>query len=332
MFIKGDVMRRSLRAIAAIALAGSAILGLAAPASAQSNYPERPITMLVGFPAGGNVDIAARLSAPFLEKYLGNGARIVVVNKPGAAGVLMLNDLATSRPDGHTIGVLSLPGMVTAMIDSRPRYDTDSFTYLGGLTDEPYTFFVGPNSPYRTLADLVKAAREQPGAIVIGGAGIGSAPHLAAVAWQRASGLRFTWAPLPGAAQSVTAVQGGHVVGAISSVSLTVRIHNDRRVRIIGLMDDERWSRTPDIPTFKESGFDVVAGAARGFGGPRGMPEAIVRRWDEAIQKTANDPQFRALADRDFVIVRHQTAAGFRTYVKQQETNFRAIWNAQPWR
>jgi len=244
-------MRRRFLAVAATIAAAGFIAGMAAPAAAQSSYPERPITMLLGFPPGGNIDIAARLSAPFLEKYLGNNARIAVVNKPGAAGVVMLNDLAAARPDGYTVGLLSLPGMVTSMLDSRPRYNTDSFVYFGALTDEPYTLFVATNGPYKSLAELAAAARANPGGITLGASGVGSAPHLALIQWQRVSGLRFNYAPFPGIAQGVTAVQGGHIIGGISTVSLTVRMHKENTARILGIMSEERWNRADDVPTFR---------------------------------------------------------------------------------
>lgn len=325
-------MRRRYLALAATIIAGGFAAGSALPAAAQSSFPDRPITLLVGFPPGGNIDIAARLSAPFLEKHLGNNARIAVVNKPGAASVVMLNDLAASRPDGHTVGILSLPGMVTAMLDSRPRYSTDSFTYLGALTDEPYTLFVAPNGPYKTLQELAAAARANPGGVTLGAAGVGSAPHLALVQWQRAANLRFNYAPFPGAAQAVAAVQGGHIVGSISTVSLTVRMHKDNTARILGIMSAERWNRAADVPTFRENGFNVIAGAARGIGGPAGMPAEIAQRWAEAIRKTAEDPEFQAIVERDNLILRYQTAAEFRDFVKNEERVFGEIWRTNPWR
>ena len=135
-------------------------LGLAGMAGAARGFPDRAVQLWVGYAPGGNIDIAARLAQPFLEARL--GAPVQVVNKPGAAGMLMLNELAATRADGHVAGFTSFPALVTALYDARPRYRLDSFVYAGQLTDEPYTVFVRADSPYRTLGELVDAARAAP--------------------------------------------------------------------------------------------------------------------------------------------------------------------------
>jgi len=295
-------------------------------------FPERPIQLLVGFSPGGNIDIAARMAVPFLERHLGGGAAIAVINRPGAGGAIMLGDFAAARPDGHAIAMVSFPAVVTALHDSQTRYRLDSFAYVGLLTDEPYTLFVGRDAPYRTLADLVRAARDRPEEIAMAGAGAGSAPHLALIGFERAAGIRFTWVPLPGAGQIMALVQGGHVTGSVSTVSLTVRPHRAGEIRILGIMERERWSGAPDIPTLREQGFDHTASSARGFALPAGTPEAIQRRWEAAIRLTAEDPDFRALAERDFVIVRHMDRAAMTVFAREQYEDYGSLWRGAPWR
>jgi len=306
--------------------------GLVLAAGRARAWPERPIQLLVGFAAGGNIDIAARLAVPFLERHLGAGASIAVVNRPGAAGTIMLNDFVAARPDGHVAGFVSFPGMITALHDSTPRYRLDSFVYVGLLTDEPYTLFVGAGTPWRSVAELVAAARERPEEIAIAGAGAGSAPHLALLAFERAAGVRFTWVPLPGAGQAMTMVQGGHVAGAVSTVSLTVRPHQAGQVRILGMMEAARWDRTPEIATVREQGFDVVAGSARGIALPAATPEPVLVAWEEAVRRTAADAEFRALAERDYLIVRHLDRAAMTAFVAAEDRRLGEIWRATPWR
>src|SRR3954462_4512771 len=122
-----------------------ALLLLATPARA---WPDRPVQLLVGFAPGGNIDIAARLLAPFLERQL--GGVVTVVNRPGAGGAIMLGEAAAARPDGHVLAFASFPALITAQHDSQPRYRLDSFAYAGMLTGEPYTLFVGAATPYRS--------------------------------------------------------------------------------------------------------------------------------------------------------------------------------------
>lgn len=304
--------------------------GLALPALA-ARAQDRPIQIYVGFTPGGNIDLAARMAAPFLEKHLG-GAQIIVVNKPGAGGMLMLNDVAAAAPDGRHVALVSFPALVTALYDNTPRYRVDSFAYVGLLTDEPYTVFVGTDTPYRSLRDLIEAARARPEAINMAGAGIGSAPHLALMAIERAAGVRFTWVPTQGAGQAMQLVQGGHVAGSISTVSLTVRAHIQGALRVVAIMERERWDRAPDLPTGVEQGVDVLVGSARGFALPAATPAPILARWEEAVRRTANDPEFRAIAERDFLIVRHMDRPTMTRFVEDQARAYGEIWRASPWR
>ncbi len=303
---------------------------LALPAI-RARAQDRPIQIYVGFAPGGNIDLAARMAAPFLEKHLG-GAQIIVVNKPGAGGMLMLNDVAAAAPDGRHVALVSFPALVTALYDNTPRYRVDSFAYVGLLTDEPYTVFVGTDTPYRSLRDLVEAARARPEAINIAGAGVGSAPHLALMAIERATGARFTWVPTQGAGQAMQLVQGGHVAGSISTVSLTVRAHIQGTLRVVAIMERERWDKAPDLPTGVEQGVDVLVGSARGFALPAATPAPILARWEEAVRRTANDPEFRALAERDFLIVRHMDRPTMTRFVEDQARAYGEIWRTSPWR
>jgi tripartite-type tricarboxylate transporter receptor subunit TctC len=303
--------RRSLLA------ASLALPGLISRAHAQ----DRPAQLLVGFTPGGNIDLAARMAAPFFAKYLGHP--VIVVNRPGAGGMIMLNELAAATPDGRTAALVSFPALVTALFDNTPRYTVDSFAYVGLLTDEPYTIFVGPNSPYKTLTELVAAARAQPEVVTMAGAGIGSAPHLALMQLERAAGVRFTWVPTPGAGQAMQLVQGAHVAGSISTVSLTVRAHIQGALRVLALMSESRWDRAPDLPT---------TGSARGFALPAATPAPVIQRWEDAVRQTAQDPEFKALTDRDYLILRYMDRATMTAFVHREHAAYGDIWRTSPWK
>jgi tripartite-type tricarboxylate transporter receptor subunit TctC len=311
----------------ALGLGVLALPALGVRVSAQG----RPIQLLVGFAPGGNIDLAARMAAPFLEKYLG-GQQIIVVNRPGAGGMIMLNEVAAAAADGQTAALVSFPALVTALYDNQPRYALGSFAYVGLLTDEPYTIFVGPNSPYATLTALVEAARGRPEQVTIAGAGVGSAPHLALMQLERAAGVRFTWVPTAGAGQAMQLVQGGHVAGSISTVSLTVRGHLQGSLRVLALMDAQRWDRAADLPTVAEHGWQVQAGSARGFALPAATPEPVQKRWEEAIRRTAADQEFSDLTARDYLILRHMDRAAMTRYVAQESATYGEIWRSNPWR
>jgi tripartite-type tricarboxylate transporter receptor subunit TctC len=287
-----------------------ALLGRPARAQAPA-APDRPVQLLVGFTAGGNIDLAARLAAPYLERAL--RAPVTVFNRPGAAGTIMLNELAReTRTDGLVAGFAAFPALVAALHDGSgaARYRLDSFAYAGLLTDEPYTVFVSAGTPHRSLADLLAAARAAgPEVITLAGAGAGpaSTPQMTMHRMERAAGgdVRFAWVPMQGAAQALSLVQGGHAVGGISTVSLTIRQHREGQIRVLGVMAAERFTGAPDVPTFREQGVDLLAGSARGIVLPAATLDPIRRQWEAAIRAVAADPAFRAQAERDHVIVRH---------------------------
>lgn len=300
---------------------------LAAPALAQ----DRPLQLLVGFAPGGNIDLAARMAQPFLERHLGLGP-MVVVNRPGAGGMIMLNDLHGMAPDGRSAALVSFPALVTPLFDNTPRYRPESFAYVGLLTDEPYTVVVGAQTPWRSLRDLVAEAREKPEELALAGVGVGGAPHLALMGLERVAGVRFTWVPTLGAGQAMTLMQGGHVAGCVSTVSLTVRAHLQGQMRVLAMLEAQRWDRAPELPTAIEQGFPTTAGSARGFALPAATPPALQARWEAAVRATAEDPEFRAMAERDYLIVRHMDQVVMTRFVAEQVAHYGALWRSAPWR
>jgi tripartite-type tricarboxylate transporter receptor subunit TctC len=309
-------------------IAGSLVLPALARSAAAQN---RAIQLMVGFAPGGNIDLAARMAAPFLEKYLGD-LPVIVVNRAGAGGMLMLNEVATGPADGRVAALVSFPALVTALYDSNPRYTLDSFAYVGLLTDEPYTVFVGPNSPYRTLPELIAAARAKPEQVTMAGAGVGSAPHLALMQLERAADVRFTWVPTPGAGQALQLVQGGHVAGSISTVSLTVRAHLQGTLRVLALLDAQRWARAGELTTAAEHGWPVNAGSARGIALPAATPPALLARWEEAVRRVAEDPEFQAMTERDYLILRYMDRVAMTRFVARENATYADIWRTNPWR
>lgn len=297
---------------------------------AAAEYPERPIQIIVGFPAGGNVDIAARQAQPFMEKYLGGS--IAVVNKPGAGGALAYAEVANAKPDGYTLVMLSFPGNWTQLFGTEQRYTVDSYDYIGLLTDEPFSIFVHADSRFKTLKDMVEASKADPGSVTLAGAGAGSSPHLGALAFQKAAGIKVTWVPMQGSANMRTAVLGQHVDGGVTTVSVSVPMQTEGQARVLGLMAEERWDEAPDVQTFAEQGYPAEWSASRGVAGPAGLPEDVKAKLVEAVKKTYEDPEFQALAKRDKQIIRYLGPADFEKYARNQYNMLDEMWKESPWR
>lgn len=301
------------------------------PANAQSAYPAEPIEILVGYSAGGPVDSLARQMAPFLEKHLDGDADVAIINKPGASGMLMYSELANATPDGYTLGLFSHPALFTILFGREKPYSVDSFEYLGVLTEGPHSLVVGPNSEYDSLDQLVEAARAAPGTINIGGAGIGTAAHLALKVFERAADVKFNFIPAAGASETLNQVMGGHIVGGFTSASGAIPMHEEGQVRMLGIMKDERLPEAPEIPTFVEQGYPAEWGTIRGIAAPAGTPPEIVQKLSDAVAAVTDDPEFVEAAKRQNIQLSYRDGDAFRRLAGQQLESLEEIWETDPW-
>ena len=192
-----------------------AFLGCAAQA-----YPDKPISMIVAYGPGGGTDLTARVIGPFIEKHLGGGAKIVVVNRPGAGGEIGFTALADAAPDGYTIGFINTPNVLSIPIERKTGYSWERFELLGNIVDDPGGFSVHNAGEIKTLADLVTYAKANPNTVTVGTTGVGSDDHLAMLAFQKITGVKMTHVPFPGSSAVRTALVGRHI---------TVGSHQHRR-------------------------------------------------------------------------------------------------------
>jgi len=306
------------------------VLGLTtASASAQADYPSRPIELWIGFGPGGPFDILARQTAPFLEKHL--GGNVIVINKPGAGGALMQSQLVNAAPDGYTIALVSKIGLVSVLFGGDVDYKVEDFEYSGTMTYEPYLIFVGIDKPYTTVAELAAAAQADPGGVTIGTAGIGTAPYLALKDFERIAGIEFNIIPSIGAAEMQNNVIGGHIDGGVTTMGFAAALHAENQARIVGVMSTQRMDEHPDIATFGEAGFDLDWSALLGFVAPAGTPREIMDKLTEAVRLTHEDPEFLALAAQSNHMLDFRSGDVFRQDVATVFTSLQEIWNTNPW-
>ena len=310
--------------------AAASVLLLAEPAAAE--YPERPITMIVAFPPGGSTDQTARLLATFLQPELGESANIIVDNRAGAGGDTGFRALATAEPDGYTIGFINTPNVLTIPIERKTRYDWHSYDLLGNVIDDPGNFSVLSESEIKSLTDLAAYAKAHPGEVTVGTSGIGSDDHLAMLAFQRAAGVELTHVPFKGAADVRTALTGGHImVGAMNIGEAMAAQASGAPIHQLGQMSQKRSEVAPDVPTFKEQGYDIEINSLRGTGAPKGLPEPVRERLVTAIAKVAANPEFQAKMKASHTPMRFLPPDEFAVVLQQSEEGFRAMWQEQPW-
>ena len=311
------------------AVLGAGLATLAMPRLARAaGYPDHPVTLIVPFGAGGGNDITARTLGQFLEKELGQP--FVVQNRPGAGGEIGINAVADAKPDGYTFGILNTPGLVTIPIERQPRWSLESFTFVAGLVEDPGIIAVHPDSGIRSAADLVAAAKQEDG-FTIAAQGLGSTSFLSVRMLEQAAGVRLEPVIYPSLPQGVLALGQKEVRGAAANLGEGQTMAQGKPWQVIGVMAEARSPLAPELPTFKEQGYDITIGSLRGFVGPKGIPAEITRRLGAAIEKVFADPEFVALAARTQQPLRLLRQDAYGAHLQQADQKFRALWAAKPW-
>ncbi len=330
---RSTFLRRLLPGFALNACAVTAgITAVLAPGIAYAAFPEQPIKMVIAYGPGGGTDIIARLTAQFMQKYLGGSASFVVLNKPGAGGALGFSELMNASPDGYTIGFINTPNVLTIPIERKVTFHWEKFDLIGNVIDDPGNFSVLVDTPIKSLAELAAYAKANPGAVTYGTTGIGSDDHLAALAFERAAGVKLTHVPFKGAAEVHNAVASKQIMMAAINIGEALQYQKGGTpLRHLGQMSETRSTLAPNVPTFKEQGFNVIMASLRGVAAPKGLPPAVREQLVNALQKTAADPEFQAKAAGYFAPLRYLAPAAYGQELKSNEADFRQLWQTAPW-
>ena len=302
-------------------------------ASAFAAYPEKPITLIVAYPPGGGTDVVARAIAPFLEKYLGGGARVLVVNRSGAGGEVGMAAIANAPADGYTIGFVNTPPLMTIPIERTAQFGgPQRFELLGNIIDDPCNFSVHTDTPVKNLQELAAWARANPGRLTVGTTGVGSDDHLLLLMFERAAGVKMTHVPFKGSSEVRAAIMSKQIDVAAQNVGEALQsIRGGAAMRNLGQFGPARSNLAPDLPTGREQGFAFEMVALRGMAAPKGMPPDILERLVKAVAQSAADPEFQAQAAKVFAPLRYLTPAQFDAEVRAGEAQFKQLWKELPW-
>ncbi len=273
-------MRRSFILVLAVAVM------IFAGTSFAQDYPTKPITIQIPYPAGGSSDVGARIVASIAEKQISQP--IVVVNKPGAGGQIGWTELAKQKPDGYYLGGINLPHLLSAALDPERKavFKAEDILPIISQALDPTTISVRPDSPWKTLKDLIEECKKKPGQITAGIVGYLQDDEIGYLQFAEAAGVKMRLVYFDGAAPAITALLGKHVDVLFCTVADNYSQWKAGRIRMLVIMDKERTKFYPDLPTTAELGFPTVLSAStRGIAGPKGIPGPIVKKIEQIFQK-----------------------------------------------
>jgi tripartite-type tricarboxylate transporter receptor subunit TctC len=294
----------------------TALLAGTFSAAALAAYPEKPVTVICPWTAGGGTDVLLRALSKEAEKHLGQ--TINVVNQTGGGGAIGHNAIRAARPDGYTVG------MITFELNSLPPQGLVPFTWkdfdpLMLINSDPAALTVRTDAPYSTVRGFMDHAKANPGEITIGNSAPGSVWHIAAGLAAEKTGVQVKHVPFNGAQPAVTALVGGHIKAVAVSVAEV------RGQAQAGVMSSQRDKIFPDVPTFKEQGVDVEFYTWRGLALPKGVPANVKAKITDAYKKALDSKEFQEFAAKASLNLEYKNAADFTKFLDQNYQDVEAV-------
>lgn len=311
------------RAALALAAAPLAAMPLARPAIAQPAFPARPIRMLIPWAPGGTTDVEMRVLCEAASRHAGQ--TVVPENKSGAGGILGAQALLTERPDGYTLSQMPVSVFRYPMMASRSPFDplTD-FTYIAHLTGYLFGVVVRAEAPWRTFDEFLAHAKGKAGEVNYGSPGVGTSLHITMERIATERGIDWTHVPYRGLSENLQALLGGQI-DAVADSSGWAQLVQDGKLRLLVTWGEARAKRFPEVPTLRESGFDIVSASPYGIAGPKGMDPGVVRKLHDIFKAALHEPAHLAVLERYDMPVMYRDSADYTAFVRQQIEEDRAM-------
>jgi tripartite-type tricarboxylate transporter receptor subunit TctC len=300
-----------LRRIAALVLASAAL-----SAAAQSDYPNHPVTLVVPFPPGGVADITGRPVAEAMSRILKEP--MVVENKPGAGGGVGMQYVSKAKPDGYTLlmalSSISIIPVADKVLGRSEMYQLNQFIPIARFTADPTVLAVRADSPYKSVKDLVEAARKAPGTIPYGSSGNYGTMHVPMEMLANAANVKMLHVPFTGAGPAVVALLGGQVAALSTGPSTVMGHYKAGKVRILATWGESRHPALPEVPTLKELGYDATFSQWTGLFAPAGTPGPVIAKLREASKKVVDDPTFKDALEKVETPVQYLDQPQFKAF------------------
>ena len=310
---------RAVQAAAAAAASLAAVTAVSGVAGAVA-YPTRAINLVVPYSSGGGVELTARAMAAVAQKHLGQP--LVVLLKPGGGTVLGLTEVARSRPDGYTLALAGPHALVASHFQSVPLNMLEDLIPVARVVDWQWTLLVRADSPFTSLASMLQYARENPGKLVMANSGNLQIGHLPALQLEMMAGVKFNHLPFNGGGPANMSVLTGTAHAVHAADSTAVPLVRSGQARALAVTGPKRLPDLPDVPTYRELGYNIQTTAEIGLFAPKGTPQEIVQFLEEAVRRMSEDPEFVQLIQRMGDRVAYMNSAEFRQ--KLELTNSQA--------
>ncbi|MBN8991442.1 MAG: tripartite tricarboxylate transporter substrate binding protein [Rhizobiales bacterium] len=299
-------------------LAGLAATSVAAPlygtSRANDNFPSRPVTLIVPFPAGGTADTTFRVLATAAARHLGKP--IVVENRAGASATLGAVAMMSTPPDGYKIAVTHSAVLRVQLMQPTPYDALTDFTPIIQVGAFNVGMVARQDSPFKSFADIIAEARSRPEKINYGTNGPATAQNLAIVQVAAIENVKLVHVPFKGDAEAIAALLGGHIDTHAGGTLLGDLVEN-KQARWLAIFADERLKRWPDVPTLYDLGYDVTAASPNGLIGPKGMPQEVVQRLHDAFKLALFDPQHVEIQEKYGQSIQYRDGAGFGEVIRK---------------
>lgn len=307
-------------------LGGLAVSLAAGPAFADAAYPTRPVRIVVGYPAGGATDIAARLLADQLTKRLGQ--TFIVENKAGASGQIAADSMAHADPDGYNLFMTASPEMTIAVaVGKKLSYNPlKDFQPISLVVRAPHMLVVNPSVKANSVKELVELARAQPGKLNYASFGAGTSNHLGAESFKMVAGIDITHIPYKGGAPALTDLLGGRVEMMFESLAVVLPHVKSGKLRGLAVATTQRSPLAPEIPTFKEAGFgEFEAGTWFGLVAPAGTPSAIIDKLAKEVRAIIATPEVKATFEERGLVPVGNSPAEFKRFIASEIDRWSAV-------
>ncbi len=300
----------------ALAIAVSVIAAVAQPsAAAAQGYPAKAITLIVPFPAGGRTDLTSRALAEALKDDLQQP--VVVVNKPGASGVLGAKEVAGAQPDGYTLGIFST-GFLTTQYTVPTPTNAKEYELIALINYDPAALAASAASGWTSIAQVIAAGKARPKSIKVG-INPGNSAHIFAGAFAKAAGLDVIYVPFKGGSERAIAIAGGHIDLDFDIVAPMKPLMDAGKLKVLGVAADRRVELYPQIPTWREQGIDLSIYSWHGVFAPKDTPVPVLATVDASLQRVARNPKFLAQMDKLLLGVRYMNRQEFMSFFAEQD-------------